>query len=101
MAGDHQGELVAKLVRAIREIDAKATPYGEDEDGFVSHYVMPVGPLHRALGLVAGLSESEGETVLGGVTFRVLLGGRHEDGQWDAVLVPQPPEGDREATDGE
>jgi hypothetical protein len=85
-----QSELIAKLVRAIREIDAKATPYGEDDDGFVTRYVMPVGPLHRALGLVAGLSESEGETVLGGVVFRVLLGDRYDDGQWDAVLVPQP-----------
>lgn len=49
---------VNELTDAIHAIDAKATPYGppivEDGQEFVGMYLMPVGPLHRALGLVGG-----------------------------------------------
>lgn len=47
------GEEVAKLKAAILDIDAHATPLGEDEDGFATTgYLISVGSLHRALGLV-------------------------------------------------
>jgi chromosome segregation ATPase len=43
----------AKLKAAILDIDAHATPLGTDADGFVSTgYVISVGCLHRALGLI-------------------------------------------------
>jgi len=44
---------VERLRAAILDIDAHATPLGEDDDGFVAGgYVVSVGALHRALGLV-------------------------------------------------
>lgn len=46
-------ELLAKFRAAILDIDAHATPLGEDDDGFVAiGYAVSVGSLHRALGLV-------------------------------------------------
>ena len=62
---DHDAEaemaaLVARieaLTAAILDIDAHATPLGEDDDGFVAvGYAVSVGALHRALGLVVGSS---------------------------------------------
>jgi len=45
--------LADKLRAAILDIDAHATPLGRDEDGFVTTgYLVSVGSLHRALGLV-------------------------------------------------
>lgn len=42
-----------RLRDAILDIDAHATPYGEDEDGYVNGgYLISVGSLHRALGVV-------------------------------------------------
>ena len=44
---------VSRLRAAILDIDAHATPYGEDKDGFVDGgYLVSVGALHRALGVV-------------------------------------------------
>ena len=44
---------VEMLRAAILDIDAHATPLGEDADGFATGgYVVSVGALHRALGLV-------------------------------------------------
>lgn len=44
---------VERLEAAILDIDAHATPFGEDEDGFVTGgYLISVGSLHRALGIV-------------------------------------------------
>lgn len=40
---------------AIEDIRDHATPLGEDADGFVTGgYLITVGSLHRALGLLAG-----------------------------------------------
>lgn len=51
-----------RLRLAILDIDAHATPLGEDDDGFVSvGYAISVGCLHRALGLV-GHSAPKGIT---------------------------------------
>jgi len=41
-----------RLRAAILDIDAHATPFAEDADGFVTMYVMSVGALHRALGII-------------------------------------------------
>lgn len=47
-AGERQ-----RLVDAILDIDAHATAYGEDEDGYVNGgYLISIGCLHRALGVV-------------------------------------------------
>ena len=44
---------VEQLRAAILDIDAHAAPMGSDESGFVSGgYIISVGSLHRALGLV-------------------------------------------------
>ena len=43
-----------RLRAAISDIDAHATPLGEDEDGFVTGgYLISVGSLHRALALAS------------------------------------------------
>lgn len=45
--------LADELRNAILDIDAHATPFGTDDDGFVSGgYLISVGSLHRALGVV-------------------------------------------------
>lgn len=46
-------EHCAALTAAILDIDAHATAMGEDKDGFVADgYIITVGSLHRALGLI-------------------------------------------------
>lgn len=51
--GSHGPDTIERLRAAILDIDAHATPYGEDSDGFVSGgYFITVGSLHRALGVV-------------------------------------------------
>ena len=49
-------ERCRKLEDAILAIDARATPYGspivENGEEYVRAYIMPAGPLHRALGVV-------------------------------------------------
>lgn len=62
--GDHGGENqqaeaegyrrgVEAVKHAVLDIDAHATPMGEDDDGFVtSGYFISIGSLHRALGVV-------------------------------------------------
>lgn len=42
-----------RLLRAhILNIDAHAVPYGEDDDGFITRYLLSTGPLHQALGVI-------------------------------------------------
>ena len=49
----HNADIALRLKAAILDIDAHATPLGTDEDGFVAGgYIISVGSLHRALGLV-------------------------------------------------
>ena len=46
-------EQAEALKAAVLDIDAHATPLGEDEDGFITGgYIVSVGALHRALGVV-------------------------------------------------
>jgi hypothetical protein len=50
-------ERIARLEAAIIDIDAHATPFGVDGDGFVTGgYVVSVGALHRALGKIGRTS---------------------------------------------
>lgn len=50
---DWQPPEVERLKAAILDIDAHATPLGEDDDGFITGgYTITVGSLHRALGVV-------------------------------------------------
>jgi len=63
-------ERCARLERAILDIDAKATPYGPDEHA--TAYVIPAGPLHRALGVV-GHSAARGPVPLPPTRERLTL----------------------------
>lgn len=50
-------DYVARLEAAILDVDAHATPYGTDADGFVDGgYIVSVGAIHRALGVVGHTS---------------------------------------------
>jgi hypothetical protein len=50
----------AQLTNAILDIDAHSTPLGADEDGFVTTgYLVSVGSLHRALGLIGHTAARE------------------------------------------
>jgi len=40
------------LVNVLADIVAKATEYGTQEGGFVATYILPTGPLHRAIPLL-------------------------------------------------
>jgi hypothetical protein len=60
-------ERCAKLEQAILALDAKATPYGtpivEAGEEWARAYLIPAGPLHRALGIV-GRSGTRSDLVL-------------------------------------
>lgn len=53
MSAADRTDHVDRLRAAILDIDAHATGLGEDENGFVAGgYVISIGSLHRALGIV-------------------------------------------------
>jgi len=56
-------ERCSKLEQAILDIDAKVTPYGpgvtENGENYATAYIMPAGPLHRALGLVGRCAQRD------------------------------------------
>jgi hypothetical protein len=41
-----------RLVDALADCVVKATEYGEQDGGFVANYIMPTGPIHRAIPLL-------------------------------------------------
>ena len=41
-----------ELLNALADCVAKATEYGSQDDGFVATYILPTGPLHRAIPLL-------------------------------------------------
>jgi hypothetical protein len=43
------------LAQAVRDVCWKATPYGEDDEGFVTHYLLSVGPIHRLVAAAQGI----------------------------------------------
>ncbi len=45
----------AELLNALADVVTKATDFGEQDDGFVSHYLLPTGPIHRAIPLLQRL----------------------------------------------
>jgi len=53
-----------EVLERLEDILAKATPYGpgfKDFDGevYVDKYLIPAGPLHRAMGLLVGIRSSK------------------------------------------
>ena len=43
---------VTGLLHALADCVVEATEYGEQEGGFVAYYILPTGPLHRAIPLL-------------------------------------------------
>lgn len=75
---------IARLVAAIKDIDAHATPMGDDGNGFVDPeggYLVSVGSIHRALGVVASV-ESELVPVSDLWDYRVLEKDGTESAGW-------------------
>lgn len=53
--GDEVAQLIhdrAALRDALADCVVKATAYGTQDDGFVANYIMPTGPIHRAIPLL-------------------------------------------------
>jgi hypothetical protein len=48
-------ELEQELADALADCVAKATPSGAQDGDFVATYILPTGPLHRAMPLLEGL----------------------------------------------
>lgn len=69
----------------ILDIDAHATPVGEDEDGFVTGgYLISVGALHRALGKVGHSAPScEAEKERDELRAQLDVNSNHYDRYWD------------------
>jgi hypothetical protein len=44
-----EGPFVSDLLDLLADVAAKATPYGEQDGGFVAMYLLPTGPVHRIL----------------------------------------------------
>ena len=38
-----------RAIQIIADLVAKGTPHGEDKDGFIAFYILPTGPIHRAI----------------------------------------------------
>lgn len=47
--------MIDELAAVLADVVAKATEYGEQENGFVATYILPTGPIHRAIPLLAAL----------------------------------------------
>ncbi|MEU4781047.1 hypothetical protein [Micromonospora sp. NPDC023633] len=56
-----------ELVDALADCVTKAVEYGEQDGGFVAFYLLPTGPVHRAIAL---LQERHGVTVRPGFDGR-------------------------------
>jgi len=83
-----------RLIDAIRDIDAHATPFGladpEDPDGNPHHYVLTVGALHRALGAAEGRATAAkcgAEAALERVRACLLMGGQSAAFRAQAALA--------------
>jgi hypothetical protein len=59
-------ELEQELIDALADCVVKATPYGIQEGDFIANYILPTGPLHRAMPLL----ERHGITVRPGFDGR-------------------------------
>jgi hypothetical protein len=60
-------DLERELANALADCVVKATPYGTQDDDFMATYIMPTGPLHRAMPLLERL----------GIIARPGFDGRH------------------------
>ncbi len=45
-------DLTRELTNALADCVVKATPFGQQEGDFIANYIMPTGPLHRAMPLL-------------------------------------------------
>jgi len=59
-------EDVDQVVNALADCVIKATEYGDQDGGFVAMYLLPTGPIHRAIPLLQRL----------GITVRPGFDGR-------------------------
>jgi hypothetical protein len=59
-------KLEQELLDALADCVIKATEYGDQDGGFVAAYIMPTGPIHRAIPLL----ERHGITVRPGFDGR-------------------------------
>lgn len=57
---------LAEALNALADCVVKATPYGTQDGDFIAAYIMPTGPLHRAMPLL----ERHGITVRPGFDGR-------------------------------
>lgn len=44
----------ARIVAEATDLCWKATPYGQDADGYITSYLLPAGVVHRLLGALQG-----------------------------------------------
>lgn len=63
---DRYWPMVERLLNALADCVVKATEYGEQDGGFVAVYILPTGPIHRAIPLLQEL----------GITVRPGFDGR-------------------------
>lgn len=63
---DRYWPLIERLLNALADCVVKATEYGEQGGGFVAAYILPTGPIHRAIPLLQEL----------GITVRPGFDGR-------------------------
>lgn len=64
---ENQRTEVTELRGLLADVVQKATPYGTQDGDFVASYLLPTGPIHRAIKYlkehgVATVAESDGET---------------------------------------
>lgn len=48
-----------EVVDLLVDIIQKATPYGIEDGDFVANYILPTGPIHRALAFLRGIHAEE------------------------------------------
>lgn len=47
-------EMTEQLRQAVIDLCLAVTPYGEDEDGWITRYIVSSGPVHRLVGAAQG-----------------------------------------------
>lgn len=84
--------VIERLREAILDIDAHAFPLAEDEDGWtIVGYFVPVGPIHRALGVI-GHSAPKNPDVMPPDWFRRMIERACENANGPRASTPQEAE---------
>lgn len=71
---------VEALTNALADMVAKATDYGSQDGGFVAAYIIPTGPMHRAIPLLDNV----------GISVRPGYDGRKNASRVDSALAVDP-----------